>query len=357
MRNSALTRIQKMRPYKPPLKGRSKYSGMLLDFNERTTPPESKVVSALEKFVKGQKLQVYPEYFDLEKRIAEYAGIKVNQVMITNGSNQGIDIIFRTFTEKGDKVIIPSPSFAMFYQCAQIVGNEIICPLYKKDYLAFPLEETLKGLVDERVKMIVVCNPNNPTGTVVSLADIEKIARKAKNAIVYVDEAYFEFSKITAAPLIKRYPNIVITRTFSKAFGLACLRLGYVIANKEYIAEMLKVRGPYDVNMPAYCAAYAALEERKDMELYVEEVMKKAKPMVEKFFSENGIAYYPSAANFILFRPDNYKTTLRILKKTAVLVRLQNKQSIKGTLRVTIGTVTQMKRLIKLYKDFVISSP
>lgn len=354
MRNSALTRIQKMRPYKPPLKGRSKYSGMLLDFNERTTPPESKVVSALEKFVKGQKLQVYPEYFDLEKRIAEYAGIKVNQVMITNGSNQGIDIIFRTFTEKGDKVIIPSPSFAMFYQCAQIVGNEIICPLYKKDYLAFPLEETLKGLVDERVKMIVVCNPNNPTGTVVSLADIEKIAQKAKNALVYIDEAYFEFSKITAAPLIKKYPNIVITRTFSKAFGLAGLRIGYVIAAKEYIAEMSKVRGPYDVNMLAYAAASATLKDRKNMENYVEEVMKKAKLIVEKFFTENKITYYPSAANFILFRPNNPENTFEKLKKAGVLVRPQNKQNIEVTLRVSIGTLAQMKRFIEIYKKNIL---
>lgn len=144
-----------MKSYNPPLDGRSVYDGILLDFNERTKPPQGKVVRALEKFTRSQKLQVYPEYFDLGKKIADYAGVKANQVMITNGVDQGIDIIFRTFTEKGDKVIIPSPSFSMFYQCAQIVGNKITCPLYKKDDLSFPLSEVLNS-IDEKSK--VDCN-------------------------------------------------------------------------------------------------------------------------------------------------------------------------------------------------------
>ncbi|MFA4819023.1 MAG: histidinol-phosphate transaminase [Patescibacteria group bacterium] len=352
MKNLALERIQKMKSYKPPLDGRSEYGGMLLDFNERTKPPPSNVVRTLEKFVKGQKLQVYPEYFDLERRIAKYADVKINQVMITNGSDQGIDIIFRTFTERGDKVIIPSPSFAMFYQCAQIVGNEIVCPLYKKDDLAFPLEEVL-SLIDEQTKLIVVCNPNNPTGTGVSVADIEKIARKAKKAVVYVDEAYFEFSKITTTSLIRKYPNIIITRTFSKAFGLASLRIGYVIARAEYIAEMLKIRGPYDVNMAAYYAACAALGDRKSMERYVDDVMTKAKPLVEKFFSQNAVPYFLSRSNFILFRPDNPENAMKLLGKGGVLVRPQNKQNIENTLRVSIGTIKQMEKFIGIYKSVV----
>lgn len=341
-----------MKPYKPPLDGRSAYNGMLLDFNERTKPPQNKVVLALQKFISSQRLQVYPEYFDLEKKIADYAGVKVNQVMITNGSDQGIDIIFRTFTEKGDKVIIPCPSFAMFFQCAQIVGNKIVCPLYKKDDLMFPLKEVL-DLIDERTKLIVVCNPNNPTGTAVSIPDIEKIARKAKRAIVYVDEAYFEFSKITAVSLVKKYPNIIITRTFSKAFGLASLRIGYCLARAEYIAEMLKIRGPYDVNMAAYYAACAALEDKKSMERYVEDVMNRAKPLVEKFFTENGVPYFSSRSNFILFRPDNPENAMGLLAENGALVRPQNKQNIENMLRVSIGTTKQMEKFIDIYKNVV----
>ena len=353
MKNLALKRIQKMKPYKLPLSRRTDYGGLLLDFNERTQPVGRKVIQALERFVKNRKLQVYPGYFDLEKKIAKYAGVNTNYVMLTNGSDQGIDIIFRTFTEKGDKVIIPSPSFSMFYQRAQVVGNEIIKPLYKKTDFSFPLKEVLDS-IDKQVKLIIVCNPNNPTGTAVSLNDIEKIARKANKAIVYIDEVYFEFSKITAVPLIKKYPNLVITRTFSKAFGLASLRIGYIIAKKEYIEEMLKVRGPYSVNMAAYWAAKAVLEDKENMECYVNEVMKKAKPLVEKFFLENGIQYFPSKANFILLRPNNPKLVMRNLAKARVLLRPQNQQNIENRLRVTIGTVKQMKRCIEIYKKVVL---
>ncbi len=383
MKNLALKRIQRMKPYQPPLKGRSEYDGLLLDFNERTQQPNRKVSQALEKFVKGKKLQVYPEYFDLEEKIAKYAGVSPEQVMFTNGSGQGIDIIFRTFTEKGDKVIIPSPTFAMFEQCAQVIGNEILSPLYKKSGLSFPLKEVIEA-IDEQVRLMVLCNPNNPTGTTVSVADIERIAQNAPNVILYIDEAYFEFSKITASPLIKKYPNIIITRTFSKAFGLASLRIGYVIARKEYITEMLKVRGPYDVNMAAYYAASAALEDRQSMQCYVAEVMKKAKPLVEKFFSENGIPYFPSSANFILFRQGDPENTIRALTKAGVLVRPQNKENkflflnfpnqvfvpkfpkfrnkeseiknIEDTLRVSIGTVAQMKKFIETYKKAVLKN-
>jgi len=199
----------------------------------------------------------------------------------------------------------------------------------------------------------VVCNPNNPTGTSVSVADIEKIARKAKKAVVYVDEAYFEFSKITAVSLIKKYPNVIITRTFSKAFGLASLRIGYCLARYEYIFEMLKVRGPYDVNMAAYYAAYAALKDRKSMESYVDDVMTKAKPLVEKFFSQNAVPYFLSRSNFILFRPDNPENAMKLLGKGGVLVRPQNKQNIENTLRVSIGTIKQMEKFIGIYKSVV----
>lgn len=353
MENLALIRIQKMKPYTPPLNGRLAYKGLLLDFNERTQPPPSKVVLALEEFIKSQKFQMYPEYFGLEKKIADYAGVSEDQIMTTNGSDQGIDIIFRTFTEKGDKVIIPAPSFTMFLQCAQIVGNEIVKPLYRKDDLTFPFEEVLAE-IDERTKLIVLCNPNNPTGTTISIDTIEKIARKAKGAIVYVDEAYFEFSKITAVSLMKKYANIIITRTLSKSFGLASLRIGYVAARTEYIAEMMKIRGPYDVNIAAYYAAYAALENREGMEDYVKDVMWNAKPLVEKFFDENNIPYFPSRSNFILFRPNDAENVMNTLSANGVLIRPQNKQNIENTLRVSIGTPNQMKKFIGIYKNSVL---
>lgn len=352
MKNIALQRIQEMNSYNPPLSGRRGFSGVLLDFNERTLPPSSKVQKAIQDLLTTNKLQVYPEYGGLEKKLAKYVGVERDQIMITNGSDQGIDIIFRTFTDIGDKVIIPTPSFTMFYQAAQIVGNKILRPLYSKENLSFPLEELLE-MINESVKLIVICNPNNPTGTLISIDDIEKIAQKAPSTTILVDEAYFEFSGVSAVPLINKYSNIIVIRTLSKAFGLPSLRVGYIVTSKIYINELLKVRGPYDVNMIAYTAALAALEDFKGIQNYVNEVMTKAKPMVEEFFNKNNIIYYPSSANFILFKANNNQAQ-KLLKENGILVRPQDKTNIENTLRVSIGTVNQMKQFIKVYQNVIL---
>ena len=326
--------------------GRRTFSGLLLDFNERTTTPTTAITSALIDFLKRDTEQMYPEYGNLQETIATYANVNPDQILITNGSDQGIDLIFRTFTGERDTVIIPSPSFAMFFQAAQSVGNTIVSPEYRNKTLAFPLSEVIQ-MIDDAVKLIIVCNPNNPTGTLVPIADIEKIARVGKNAIVLVDEAYVEFSQTSAISLIRRYPNIIITRTLSKAFGLASQN--WLSCRKEYINELNKIRGPFDVNMLAQVAAVAALQNVDDMKQYAREIMTRAKPMVEKFFKTNGILFYPSSANFILFQPDNAKRVASILRANGVLVRPQNKPGVQNTLRVTIGRVDRVKKFMSIY--------
>ena len=351
MTNYANKNIRAMKLYSPPLKGRRNFEGRLLDFNEKTIPASKSVLKALRGLMTGNQIQLYPEYDDLCEKIATYSGVKQDQVMMTNGSDQGIDLIFRTFTEKDDKVIIPSPSFAMFYQCVRIIGNRIITPSYDKNG-SFPTQKVLQS-IKKGVNLIVICNPNNPTGTAVRLEDIEKIVKKALkfNAIVYVDEAYYEFCKITAASLIKKYPNLIITRTFSKAFGLASLRIGYVLSSAENIAEMLKIRGPYDVNMPAVVAAKAALDDLKSLGKYVNEVMNKAKPLLEHYFKKNNIKFLPSSANFLLFKMENPLMHSEKLKKLGFLTRPREGKGIGGTIRVTIGTVAQMKKFINQFKN------
>ena len=179
-------------------------------------------------------------------------------------------------------------------------------PKYGSNDMSFPLDDVLNSIT-EKTKLVVICNPNNPTGTLISVADIEKICKKAKDAIVYVDEAYAEFSAVTAVPLLDKYPNLIITRTFSKAFGLVALRIGYVIARPELIKEMLKVRGPYDINMVSLCAAKTALQNLDNLDNYVDEVMEKSKPMLEKFLDDVDIRYYESGSNFILIKPKDSK--------------------------------------------------
>lgn len=335
----------------PPIEGRRSFGGLLLNFNERTTPFGNCVVNALQKLTDENKMQIYPEYGQIEKTIAKYVGVKPENIMLTNGSDQGIDIIFRSFTKVGDRVIIPSPSFAMFYQCAEMAGNKILMPRYDENKkTSFPLEAVL-NLISRKPKLIVICNPNNPTGTLITTDKIEKILLKAKNSIVYVDEAYYEFSGITATSLLSKYKNLVITRTFSKAFGLAALRIGYIIANPKIILEMKKIRGPYDINMPAIYGAAAVLKNQYKLKIYVKEIMQKSKPMLEKFFTANNITYYSSGANFILFRPNNPQMVFDKLKKKGIIVRPRKLTT--DMLRVTIGTIKQTKQFINAYKKLL----
>lgn len=354
MLNLAKQNIKQMSAYEGPKEDRTAYKGMLLDFGERTIVPSPKVIEALNEFAKNGRINIYPEYFDLNKKIAQYVGVTEDKVLTVNGSDTAIDLIFRTFTDKDDKVIIPKPSFVMFFQCADVEGCEVVSPIYDES-LNYPTEEVLNE-IDDRTKLVVICCPNNPTGTIVSLDEIEKIAKKALefNSMVFVDEAYFEFAQITAVPLLVKYPNIVISRTFSKAFGLAAFRIGYAIASKEHIAEMLKIRSPYDVNIIASIAAQVALDDVEHMKSYRDEVMNSAKPLTEKFLKENKVKFFDnSRSNFLLFKPENPEKVYKLLDENGVRTRPRKGPNIDGTIRLTIGTVEEMNKFTQIYSTVI----
>ncbi len=343
--------VQSRQAYTPPLSNRRSFEGLLLDFSERTAPPSPNVIKALKDFIENDSLTTYPEYQDLVPAIANYANVTPEQVLPTNGSDRGIDIIFRTFSSEGDQVIIPQPSFAIFTQSAGIIGNQIVKPYYSQD-LSYPLAEVLAAITPA-TKIITICNPNNPPGTLTPVEDIEKIAQSAPNSIVYIDEAYSEFSGVTAVPLLNKYPNIIISRTFSKAFGIAAMRIGYLLASPELVIEMNKVRGPYEVNMPAAIAARAALADIESMTSYVDEVMNAAKPLTEEFFQVNSIKYFPSSSNYILFVPEKPAELNQYFIDNNIRIRPRSGPNIENTLRVSIGTVEQMKQFISVYQSYL----
>ncbi len=348
---SIKNRIKKMGHYKPPLEGRSAKDYLLLDFNERTIGPGSKVKEALKNFIDSDKTQVYPEYGDLEERIAQYAKVKSGQVMVTNGADQGIDIICRAHLDKGDKAIIPFPSFAMHYQSAGIQGAEILEPAYGVENGSFPLEEVLNLLEDEKVKLVIICNPNNPLGVLTPIEDIEKIIKKTKEkeTAVLDDEACFDFCGVTTKDLIDKYDNLFIVRTFAKAYGLSSLRAGYVISQEKNIQELKKIRGPYDVNMFAKMAILAALKNPKYVEDYIKEVMEISKPKLEEFLREKGVFFYPSQANFLLLKIKNPEKIIEGLKEKGILVRPKPAPDGKLAIRITIGTLEDTERFIKAF--------
>ncbi|MFA5948199.1 MAG: histidinol-phosphate transaminase [Candidatus Gracilibacteria bacterium] len=354
MNKYANSKIQAMNAYFPPIENRRKFAndgGVLCDFNEGIQDED--IAKEILKEISNKDISIYPEYTNgLLEQISAYCNVNKDQVMLTNGSDQGIDLIFRTFTNKGDKVIIPSPSFAMFYQYAQIAENKMIKPAYGKDG-TFPLKEVLKE-IDEKTKLVVICNPNNPTGTLISLEDIEMILKKALkfNSIVYIDEAYYEFSKLTAVGLIKKYPNLIITRTFSKAFALAGLRIGYVLGQKDLLIEMRKIISPYDVNMVAVIAAKISLNSLQKIQKIVDEIIK-ARKLLEDFFEKQNIFYWPSKANFILFKPTDSKKVFEELEKRGIRIRQREGVNIEDTLRISVGNSSEIEKIIQILKKIL----
>lgn len=343
-----LKHIDDLSPYIPPTNDRTQFDGLRLDFNERGSDPLF-LKNILTEIGVKDTIHIYPEYGEIEAAIASYCSVAPDQILVCDGSDQGIETIFRTYSEKNDKVIIPEPTFSMFFQIASVACNEVCSPGYNQN-MNYPTEEVLSA-IDQRTKIVVVVTPNNPTGTSVSRNDIEKIVKKAENALVIIDEAYFEFSDQTVIDLLNQYENIVILRTFSKAFGLAGLRIGYLVSSARNIANMKKVQSPYGVNSVAVKCALEALKNIDEMKIYVDEIKNQAKPFVEDFFTQNKIKFYKSDANFILFEVNNQQDVYQKLKNKGILLRPQSKKAISSCIRLTITTMSEMKQFTKVYKE------
>lgn len=338
--------IADMSAYLPPLEGRDPKAFTLLDFNERTIPVAEPILEALVDFIHSGRLQMYPSYGDVTSKIAGYCGVPEEQVMITNGSDQGIDLIIRSACREGDEIIIPGPSFAMYGQCARIENLNIIEPQYTREG-GFPLEAVLAAITN-KTRLIVVSNPNNPSGTLVSAEDILCIAKAAPGAAILVDECYFEYSKTTVAPYLSEQRNLVITRTFSKTWGLPSIRLGYVLSAAENILALLNVRGPYDVNQFAVAAVQASLAQPETALEYVDEVMGRSKPLLEAFLLERGVGFWPSEANYLWSFPADPERVNEALLDAGIMVRPKADGEGRMGLRITLGTELQTRHLIEV---------
>ncbi|MEJ2442183.1 MAG: histidinol-phosphate transaminase [Exilibacterium sp.] len=339
-----------MNAYQPPLEGRNPAQHMLLDFNERTMPVSESIKRALTEFILSDRLQMYPCYGDITQHLAEYCTVDRDQVMITNGSDQGIDLVFRASCREGDEAIIPGPSFAMYQQCAGVENLKVIEPQYTRNG-GFPMREVVAA-ISPKTRVIVIANPNNPCGTPVAEADILTIAAAAPDAVVLVDECYFEYTRTSVVKHLVAYPNIVVTRTFSKTWGLPSIRFGYILTAAENIRVLLNIRGPYDINQLAVVAAEAALANPQYTKDYVIEVMERAKPLLEQYLNHAGIAFWPSAANYLWLFPDHASSLQQHLRERGILVRPKSDAEGNMGLRITVGTVEQTRELINALKAF-----
>lgn len=336
--------VSKASAYVPDWLGLDRHDFVRLDRNEATLPLSSHTVEAVTKYLHDHGMQAYPDEGDLADVIGEYNGVPRSCVLATNGSDQAIDLCLRAFLNPGDTILLVRPEFPVFGHTAAIL-EAVVREVPYNDDLTFPYERFQEAL-EKPPSLIVFINPNNPTGTPVNLDFVEQVVRTHQDIPVVVDEAYFEFTGRTVAHLATRYSNLLVLRTFSKAFAMAGLRLGYVVANPLVIEQLAKIRNPFDVNALAVVAARAQLAHLDEVHAYVKEVMAVVKPAVVDFFAQRGITVWPGAANFVLVRPFDCQAVVSELRAAGVLVRPITATPLAGTFRMSMGTRAEMARVL-----------
>src|SRR5437016_6146501 len=332
-----------MKPYSPPTAGRA--GKLRLDFNENTVGCSPRVIEALQDGIQAGGLPVYPEYGEAKAAIARYFRVEPEQFVFTNGTDEAIQVLVNAYVDDGQQVLLLKPSYAMYRFYSEVAGARIREIEYPQPNMEFPLQAVLDAITPE-TRAVMLANPNNPTGTGISLLGIERILRRARKAAVLVDEAYFEFSGITALTEIARIGNLFVSRTFSKVFGMAAMRLGCLFSHEGNVALLHKAQSPYSVNAMAVLAAQEAVRDTAYVESYVAEALA-ARELLCVGLEKLGIAYIPSQANFVLARIGKRAIEIRDrLREKRVLVR-DRSYEIAGCVRVTVGTREQTRRFLE----------
>lgn len=335
--------VVSMAAYSPPTAGR--LDKLRLDFNENTVGCSPQVISALQRQLESGRLAVYPEYGDARERIAGYFQVSPGQLLFTNGTDEAIQVFVNTYVDAGQEVVLLKPSYAMYRFYSEVAGAKLKEIPYPEPAMEFPLQDVLDA-ISPQTRAVLIANPNNPTGTGMSLLGIERILHRARRAAVLVDEAYYEFSGVTALSEIGRVPNLFVCRTFSKVFGMAGMRLGCIFSHETNIGCLHKAQSPYSVNSLAVLAAQAAIEDTAYVQSYVAEVLA-ARELLCVGLEKLGIPYIPSSANFVLARIGQRAIEVRdALRSRRILVRDRSYEA-PGCVRITVGTREQTRRLLE----------
>jgi histidinol-phosphate aminotransferase len=334
-------RIQAMKEYHPPLGSRD---ALRLDFNENTLACSPKVREALSLISTGA-LTRYPEREPVEAIVAAHLGLAAAQVALTNGVDEAIHVLFETFLEAGDELLLPVPTYTMYEVYASATDARVVSILAADD-LQFPFDRLLAAITPQ-TKIIAIANPNSPSGTVATRAQIIEFTHRAPHAVVLIDEAYFHFHGETVIDLVGIVPNLIVARTFSKAYGLAGLRVGVLAGPVDLLRWVRRVLSPYSVNSLALACLPPALEDTAYLDWYVSEV-RTARTEFEAALDAAGLRRGPSRANFILVDiGPQHAEFVRLMRASGVLVRDRSSDpGCDGRVRITIGTREQMQLAI-----------
>ncbi len=323
-----------------------------LDFNETTIPPSPKVTRALLQFLEGKNLNWYPDpqCFRLTEMLSKYTGADTSEILPTHGSDEALETIVKTFINPDDEIIVPVPTYDNLRITMNVCGGRIVtCEYGKKD---FSLDiGKVERLIGKKTKMIYLVNPNNPLGTLLPGEQILTLLEKYPEVMIIVDEAYYEFAGITVADVVEKYPNLVVARTFSKAFGIAGVRVGYLISNAKNILNFGRVKNLKTVTSLGQVAAVAALEDIEYMEQYVREV-ERGKEYLVKALRDMEFVVSAKYGNFILIKYDDPEHFVSQLARKGIFVRNRSHMPLlNGYIRMTVGTPVQCKKVVKVISD------
>jgi histidinol-phosphate aminotransferase len=281
--------------------------------------------------------------------LARFLDLPEDRFLITNGTDEAIQVLINTYVDNNDDVLILHPSYAMYRFYSEVAGAKVRELSYNQEDLSFPV----RGLINKirpKTKAILIANPNNPTGTAIGIGEIVRILEAAPHAAVLIDEAYYEFYCVTALRLIDQYPNLFVSRTFSKAFGMAAMRAGVLFSQAANAAFLRKSQSPYSVNTLAALAMQAAVEDRAFVDNYARQAIE-ARELLYQGFTRRKIRHYASQGNFVLFHLGSRAIPVRdALRTRGVLVR-DRSYELPGTVRVTAGSPTQVERFFSAFDE------
>lgn len=338
--------VRRMKEYHPPLGDRS---GLRLDFNENTLACSPRVIEALQR-ISAADLTRYPEREPLERRVAERLGLAAEQVLLTNGVDEAIHVLCQTYLDAGSELLLPVPTYTMYEVYASSTPARVVS-VPADTAFRFPLAGVLDAITPS-TRLICLANPNSPTGQAVRREDMLRVIQAAPHAAVLIDEAYFHFHGETVLDLVGRAPNVVVARTFSKAYGLAGLRLGALCAAEEPMQWMRRAISPYSVNSVALACLAAALDDEEYLRWYVEEVLA-SRTEFEAALTRMNVPYWPSQANFVLVNIGvRHGELVRAMKTRGVLVRDRSADpGCQGCVRITLGPREHTRRAMAALEE------
>ena len=283
----------------------------------------------------------YPDFYlrEITQRLADHAGVPYEWVMVGNGSNEILQMTLLTTVGRGDHVVVPLPTFTLYKLQATVMGATVHTPLMQPAAnFALPIDEMVGLAQEHRAKAVVICTPNNPTGTAYSEAEIRQVAENV-DALVMVDEAYREFHDQDLVHLVREYDNVILFRTFSKALAMAGVRVGYCVARPELIQEIMKVRLPYALNILSETTTLVALDHPDYFRETIQTARRERDRLVAALAELPGVHPYPSAANFILAHFEvGSPTVFQHLLADGILIRdVSSYPGLQDHLRISVG--------------------